>query len=58
MPVRLLRRILTLLIVTAYLGATVFQVAPVYTANAAMSSSSLDARLRGFGIERAPQARD
>src|ERR1700726_4947052 len=42
MPVRLLRRILTLLIVTAYLGATVFQVAPVYAANATMSSSSMN----------------
>ena len=40
MPVRLLRQILSLLIVTAYLGATVFQVAPVYAANADMSSSS------------------
>jgi hypothetical protein len=40
MPVKLLRQILALLIVTAYLGATVFQVAPVYAANADMSSSS------------------
>ena len=37
---KLLRRFLALLIVTAYLGATVFQVAPVYAANADMSSSS------------------
>ena len=42
MPVKLLRRILTLLIVTAYVGATVFQVAPAYAANANMSSSSIN----------------
>jgi hypothetical protein len=42
MPVKLLRQILTLLIVTAYVGATVFQVAPTYAANAAMSSSSMN----------------
>ena len=42
MPVKLLRQILALLIVTAYLGATVLQVAPVYAANAAMSSSSMN----------------
>src|ERR1700730_10397960 len=40
MPVKLLRQLLTLLIVTAYLGATVLQVVPVYAANADMSSSS------------------
>jgi hypothetical protein len=42
MPVKLLRQILTLLIVTAYLGATVFQVAPVYAASADMSSGSMN----------------
>jgi hypothetical protein len=41
MPVKLLRRILTLLIVTAYLGATMLQAAPTYAATAAMSSSSM-----------------
>jgi hypothetical protein len=40
MPVKRLRQLLTLLIATAYLGATVLQVAPVYAANADMSSSS------------------
>ena len=39
---KLLRQILTLLIVTAYLGATVFQVAPVYAASADMSSGSMN----------------
>ena len=42
MPVKLLRRILVLLIVTAYVGATVFQVAPTYAANAVTSSSSIN----------------
>jgi hypothetical protein len=42
MPVKLLRQLLTLLIVTAYVGATVFQVAPTHAANAAMSSSSME----------------
>ena len=42
MPVKLLRQILTLLIVTAYLGATVFQVAPIYAASADMSSDSMN----------------
>ena len=42
MLVKLLRQILTLLIVTAYLGATVFQVAPVYAASADMSSGSMN----------------
>ena len=42
MPVKLLRRILTLLMVTAYVGATTLQVAPTYAANAAMSSSSIN----------------
>jgi hypothetical protein len=41
MPVNLLRRILALLIVTAYIGATVLQVAPTYAANTGMSSSSM-----------------
>src|ERR1700674_1269891 len=39
MPVKLLRRILTLLIVTAYVGATMLQAAPAFAANAAMSRS-------------------
>ena len=39
MPVELLRRILALLIVTAYVGATVLQVAPTYAANADSGSS-------------------
>jgi hypothetical protein len=42
MSVNLLRRILALLIVTAYVGATVCQVAPTYAANANMSSSSMN----------------
>ena len=41
MLVNLLRRILTLLIVTAYLGATTLQVAPTYAANADMSGSTM-----------------
>jgi hypothetical protein len=41
MPVKLLRRILTLLIVTAYVGATSLQVAPTYEANADMSSAAM-----------------
>jgi hypothetical protein len=40
MLVDLLRRFLAVLIVTAYLGATMLQVAPTYAANAGMSSSS------------------
>jgi hypothetical protein len=42
MPVKLLRRILALLIVTAYFGATMLQVAPTYAANADMSHSSMN----------------
>jgi len=42
MPVKLLRRILTLLIVTAYVGATMLPVAPTYAANAAINSSSMN----------------
>jgi hypothetical protein len=42
MPVKLLRRILILLIVTAYVGATMLQAAPVYTADADMSGSSMN----------------
>ena len=41
MPVKLLRRILTLLIVTAYVGATMFQVAPTYAANTDTSSAAM-----------------
>ena len=40
MPVKLLRQILALLIVTAYVGATMLQVAPSYAANADMSSAA------------------
>ena len=39
---KLLRRILALLIVTAYVGATTLQVAPTYAGNAHMSSSSMN----------------
>ena len=42
MPVKLLRRILVLLIVTAYIGATVFQVAPVFAASAATGSAAMN----------------
>jgi hypothetical protein len=42
MPMKLLRRILALLIVTAYVGATVFQAAPVFAAGTDMSSSSMN----------------
>jgi hypothetical protein len=45
MPVKLLRRIFALLIVTAYVGATVLQVAPTYAANADMSPSSINAMM-------------
>jgi hypothetical protein len=41
MPVKLLRLILTLFIVTAYIGATVLQAAPTYAATAHLSSSSI-----------------
>ena len=41
MPVTLLRRIFALLIVTAYIGATVHQVAPTYAANSHTSGSSM-----------------
>ena len=39
---KLLRRILVLLIVTAYVGVTVLQGAPVYAASADMSSGSMN----------------
>jgi hypothetical protein len=42
MPVKLLRRILALLIVTAYVGATVFQVVPVFAAGTDVSRSSMN----------------
>jgi hypothetical protein len=45
MPVNLLRRILALLIVTAYVGATLMQVVPTYAANANMSASSISAMM-------------
>lgn len=41
MPVKLLRRILALLIVTAYVGATMLQVAPVYAANSHINGSPM-----------------
>jgi len=41
MPVKLLRRIFALLIVTAYLGATMLQAAPTYAAKPHMSSSPM-----------------
>ena len=46
MPVKLLRRILILLIVTAYVGATMLQVAPAYAADADMSRSSMSGMMR------------
>jgi hypothetical protein len=42
MPVKLLRRIFSLLVVTAYVGATMLQVGPAYAANAGMSGSSMN----------------
>jgi hypothetical protein len=42
MPVKLLRQILSVLIVTAYVGATMLQAAPTYAANAGMSGSSMN----------------
>jgi hypothetical protein len=42
MLVKLLRRIFALLIVTAYIGATMLQVAPSHAASADMSSSSMN----------------
>ena len=39
---KLLRRILALLIVTAYVGATVLQAAPTYAAHADMSGSTMN----------------
>ena len=39
---KLLRRILALLIVTAYVGTTVFQVAPVFAASAATGSAAMN----------------
>jgi hypothetical protein len=42
MVVKLLRRILTLLIVTAYVGATTLQVAPTYAANADLGSTAMN----------------
>jgi hypothetical protein len=41
MPVKLLRRILALLVVTAYLGATMLHVAPAFAANAGTHGSSM-----------------
>ena len=42
MPMKLVRRILALLIVAAYIGATTLQVAPTYGANADMGSSAIN----------------
>jgi hypothetical protein len=42
MPMKLLRRILALLIVTAYVGATVFQATPVFAAGTDVSRSSMN----------------
>ena len=50
MPVKLLRRILTLLIVTAYVGATMLQAVPSYAANmnhAAMSHADMSGMMHG-----------
>ena len=43
---KLLRRILTLLIVTAYMSATMFQVAPTYATNADMSSAAMSGMMQ------------
>ena len=40
MPVKLLRQILTLLIVTAYIGATMLQLTPAYAANVDMNHAA------------------
>ena len=40
-PVRLLRQILTLLIVTAYIGATLLQAAPGYAADAGINHAAM-----------------
>ena len=42
MPVKLLRQIFALLIVTSYVGATVLQAAPTYAANTNTSGSSIN----------------
>jgi hypothetical protein len=49
MPVKLLRRIFALLIVTAYIGATVFQAAPVFAAGTDKSSSSMTGMMHEQG---------
>jgi len=41
MPVKLLRQILTLLVVTAYIGATMLQAAPAYATNAEMDHAAM-----------------
>ena len=41
MPVKLLRQILTLLIVTAYIGATMLPAAPTHAANAGMNHAGM-----------------
>jgi hypothetical protein len=41
MPVKLLRQILTLLIVTAYIGATMLPAAPSHAANAGMNRTAM-----------------
>ena len=41
MPVKLLRQILTLLIVTAYIGATMLPAAPGHAANAGMNHAAM-----------------
>jgi hypothetical protein len=41
MPVKLLRQILTLLIATAYIDATLLQAAPGYAANAGMNHAAM-----------------
>jgi hypothetical protein len=41
MPVKLLRQILTLLIVTAYIGATMLPAAPGYAANTGMNHAAM-----------------
>ena len=47
---KLLRRILVLLIVTAYVGATVFQVAPVFAASTATGSAAMNGMMHGQDV--------
>jgi hypothetical protein len=46
MPVKLLQQILTLLIVTAYIGATMLPAAPGHAANARMNHAAMGGRMQ------------